>query len=223
MGTGASRGKKVAPVCVSEVSVTKTGSDVATHKQDNSSQFKPLETHTIVRNARKSAQRDCHREGHGSHFSGEDGDVDGELDIVLEDYEDRERASVKKTPQKRSVIKSKKYGLCHFSREDTEDDASSAPPRRASGRAEEPRVPHGVPKDVNKRSNHAFTRLKQHTPACSNQHNSCLAKGTLFEAVPTSEEQPTCGSCQSASLTMSAMLYDGSEEELMDTIEREFS
>ncbi|XP_072221693.1 uncharacterized protein [Leuresthes tenuis] len=220
MGTGTSRGKKVAPVRVSEVSVTKTGCDIATHKQDNSGQFKPLENHTILRN---SARPDCHREGHDSPLSREDDDVDGELDTVLEDYGNRERASVEKTPQKRSFVKSRKYGLCHFNREDTEDDVSSAP----SGRAEEPRVPRGVTKDVNKRSNPAFTRLKQHTPAFTKQHNpssqSCLAKGTSFETVPTSEKQPTCGSCQSASLNMPAMLYDGSEEELMDTIEREFS
>ena len=242
MGTGTSRGKKVAPVRVSEVSVTK-----------NSSQFKPLETHTILRNARNSARPDCHREGHDSPLSREDDDVDGELDTVLEDYGDRERASVQKTPQKRSFIKSRKYGLCHFSREDKEDDVSCAPPGRASGRAEEPRVPRGVTKDVNKRSNPTFKHLKQHTPAFTKQYNvryrhtnvldqfiwllfkhlimlieennyepahfeitvsliycsvretnyilyslcfsqpssqSCLAKGTSFEAVPTSEKQP---------------------------------
>ena len=33
----------------------------------------------------------------------------------------------------------------------------------------------------------------------------------------------TFGSCQGSSLTMPVILYDGSEEELMDTIEREFS
>lgn len=33
----------------------------------------------------------------------------------------------------------------------------------------------------------------------------------------------TFGSCHSTSVTMPVILYDGSEEELMDTIEREFS
>lgn len=41
-----------------------------------------------------------------------------------------------------------------------------------------------------------------------------------FHAPPLSS---TPGSCHSSSLTMPVILYDGSEEELMDTIEREFS
>lgn len=215
MGTGTSRGKRVAPACVSEVNVTKTGSGVSSPKQDSRS-FKPLKIHTILRSARNRAQPDCHSEGHDSNFSGEEDDIDGELDTVLADYEERQRDSVKKTPAKKTFVRSKTYGLCHFSQEDAEEEFISAP-----------RVSHGASRDVNKRSNSAFTHVKKHTSGSPTQHNSSsqgfLTRGPLLEAVPTSEKQSTFGSCHSSSLTMPVILYDGSEEELMDTIEREFS
>ncbi|XP_023133159.1 uncharacterized protein LOC111573296 [Amphiprion ocellaris] len=218
MGTGTSRGKRVAPACVSEVNVTKTGSGVTSSKQD-SHPFKPLKIHTILRSARNRAQPDCHSAGHDSNFSGEEDDIDGELDTVLADYEERQRDSGKKTPAKKTFIRSKTYGLCHFSQEDAEEELS--------GRVEEPRVSHGASRDVNKRSNSAFTHVKKHTSGCPTQHSSSsqgfLTRGPLLEAVSTSEKQSTFGSCHSSSLTMPVILYDGSEEELMDTIEREFS
>ncbi|XP_026187505.1 uncharacterized protein LOC113144991 [Mastacembelus armatus] len=215
MGSGTSRGKKVAPACVSEVNVTKTA--VTSPKQETRP-FKPLKIHAILRNARNRTQPDCHSEGHDSDFSGEDDNIDGELDTVLADYEERERVSLKKRAPKKTVIKSKTYRLCHFSREDTEDDIT-----------EEPRGSHCGSTDVNKKSNDAVTNFKNHTPECPNQHNVCqasrgiLTRGDLQEAVPTPEKQSSFGSCHSSSLTMPVILYHGSEEELMDTIEREFS
>ncbi|XP_078133918.1 uncharacterized protein LOC144535364 [Sander vitreus] len=221
MGSGTSRGKKVAPACGSEVNVTKTTGGVTSPKQD-SRPFKPLKIHAILGNARNRAQPDCHSEGHDSDFSREDDDIDGEMDTVLADYEERGRASVKTNPPKKTIVRSKTYGLCHFGREDDED-FSSAP----RSRAEEPRGSHGGSRDVNKMSNDAFTRSKKHTPACPSQHSSSsqgfLTRGALLEAVPTSEKQSTFGSCHSSSLTMPITMYDGSEEELMDTIEKEFS
>lgn len=164
MGSGTSRGKKVAPACVSEVNVTKTA--VGTSPKQDSRPFKPLKIHAILRNARNRAQPDCHSEGHDSDFSREDDDIDGELDTVLADYEERGRASVKKNPPKKTVVRSKTYGLCHFSQEDDEDLSSAPRPR-----AVEPRGSHGGSRDVNKRSNDAFTHFKKHTPACPSQHS----------------------------------------------------
>nr|XP_033499561.1 uncharacterized protein LOC117267648 isoform X2 [Epinephelus lanceolatus] len=198
MGSGTSRGKKVAPACVSEVNVTKTATGGVTSPKQDNRPFKPLKIHAILRNARNRAHPDCHSEGHDSDFSREDDDIDAELDTVLADYEERGSVSVKKSPPKKTVIRSKTYGLCHFSQED-EEDLSSA--RRS--RAEEPRGSHGGSKDS---SSQGF-----------------LTRGALLEAVPTTEKQSTFGSCHSSSLTMPVILYDGSEEELMDTIEREFS
>ncbi|XP_030247997.1 uncharacterized protein LOC115566314 [Sparus aurata] len=216
MGSGTSRGKKVAPACVSEVNATKTAAAGTSAKQDGSSPFKPIKIHAILRNARNRAQPDCHSEGHDSDFSREDDDIDGELDTVLADEEERGGAEVKKSPPKKTVVRSKTYGLCHFRQEDEEDLSS-----------EEPRGSHGGDRVVNKRSNDAFTHFKKHTPASPSQHSSSsrgfLTRGALLEAVPTPEKQSTFGSCHGSSLTMPVILYDGSEEELMDTIEREFS
>ncbi|KAI3367616.1 hypothetical protein L3Q82_026462 [Scortum barcoo] len=220
MGSGTSRGKKVAPACVSEVNVTKSA--VGTSPKQDSRPFKPLKIHAILRNARNRAQPDCHSEGHDSDFSREDEDIDGELHTGLSDYEERGRASVKKNPPKKAVVRSRTYGLCHFSQEEDEDLSSAPRPRAA-----EPRGSHSGSRDVNKRSNDAFTLFKKHTPACPSQHSSSsqgfLTGGALLETVPTSEKQSTFGSCHGSSLTMPVILYDGSEEELMDTIEREFS
>lgn len=169
MGSGTSRGKKVAPACVSEVNVTKTAAGVTSPKQ----QSRAFKIHTILRNARNRAPPDCHSEGHDSEFSGEDDDIDGEmLDTVMAEYEERERTSVKKHPSKKTFIRSKTYGLCHFSREEADDDLSSAPPLKETGTDEETRGgSHGGPRDVNKRSNDAFTHFRKHTPPDPGQHN----------------------------------------------------
>ncbi|KAI9528829.1 hypothetical protein NQZ68_017428 [Dissostichus eleginoides] len=206
MGSGTSRGKKVAPACVSELKGTTSTSGETSPKQE-SRPFKPLKIQSILRNARNRAQPECHSEGHDSDFSREEDDIDGEMDTVIADYEEREKTSVKKTPPKKIVIRSKTYGLCPFSQEDEKDFSS-----------EEPRGSHGGSGDVNKRSSDASTQ-----PACPSQHSSSqgfLTRGALLEAVPTSEKQSTFGS---SSLTMPAIMYDGSEEELMNTIEKEFN
>uniref|UniRef100_A0A1A7XHS8 Uncharacterized protein n=1 Tax=Iconisemion striatum TaxID=60296 RepID=A0A1A7XHS8_9TELE len=201
MGSGASRGKKVAPACVTEINVTKTG-PVASSKLDRGP-FKQIKTRTALRNARNRAQPDNFSKAHGSDFSG---DEDG---AVLADEEDRKRVFVKISPPKRTFIRSKTYGLCHFSQEDNEDANGS------SKRSEKPRP--GASKDVNKR--------KQHKPGASIQQDlssHVLSAGNFVESVPTPDKQQT-SSCHKSSLTTPVVLYDGSEEELMDAIEREFS
>ncbi|XP_068436965.1 uncharacterized protein [Clinocottus analis] len=211
MGSGTSRGKKVAPACVSELNVTKTTAGVTSPKQD-SRPFKPLQIHTVLRNTRNRAPPDCHSEGHDSDFSREDDDIEGEMDTFQTDCKQRGGAPGKTHRPKKTVIRSKTYGLCHFTQEE-DDDLSSA--------TEEPRGSHGGPRDVNKKSGDALT------PACPSQRTSSsqgfLTRGAFLEAVPTSEKQSTFGSGHSSSLTTPVILYDGSEEELMDTIEKEFS
>lgn len=217
MGTGTSRGKKVAPACVNEVRVTKPESSIPSPKHPISL-FKPLKIHTIWRNSR--APPDCHSDGHDSDFSAEDEDED--LDTVL--AEDR-REERKKCPQKKTFMRSRTYGLCHFSREEEEEEGVSSAPGLTE---EEPRVSSvRGRRDVNRRNNPGFTHKKALTAASPTHHNppspGFLTRGPLLGAVPSSEKQSTFDSCHSSSLTMPVILYDGSEEELMDTIEREFS
>lgn len=217
MGSGPSRGKKVAPACVSEVTVAQTAARIPSTKHGHRP-FKPLNIQTILRTARNRAHPDRHSEGNESDCSGEDDDVDAELDTVLADYEDRERASVKKAPPKKTFIRSRTYGLCHFGREDTDEDFSS------ETRINEPTETRGSHRgDVNNRRYNGFTHFKKHAPLGPNERTSSsqsvLTRGSLLEAVATKDKQ----SCHNSSLPMPVILYDGSEEELMDTIEREFS
>lgn len=163
MGSGPSK-KKVAPACVSEVNATKTA--VTSPKRD-SRPFKPLKIHAILANARNRASPDCHSEGHDSDFSAEDDDVVGELDAALKDYG---QLSVKKNGPKKTFIKARSYGLCHFSQEDTEDELQGSAHRAsASGRVEGPRGSRGG--SVNKRSNDAFIQLQSSTPLRPSQQN----------------------------------------------------
>ncbi|XP_004082242.1 uncharacterized protein LOC101174385 [Oryzias latipes] len=205
MGAGTSRGKKVAPASETEVKVTKTEAGISYAKTDRS----PLPSRKILNVLRNKDQtQSCAQrrsEGHDlEDFSAED---DEELSTVLAEDDIREGIFDKKTSPKKSFIRSKTYGLCHFGQEDTGEDISSASQPRAAGRAA-PRVSHSVSKDVNKDST---------------LHDNVLQKEGLFEVVSTSERQLALNSCHHSSQPMPAVLYDGSEEELMDTIEREFS
>lgn len=149
MGSGTSRGKRVAPVCASDVTVAKTAA--GTSPKPVNRPFKSSKINAMLRNARNRAQPDCHSEGHDSDFSREDDDIDGEMNTVRADYEKRGWASAKKSPPKKTAVRSRTYGLCHSSQE--EHDSGSEEPRGS--------------KVVNKRSDDAFQHLKRHTPASS--------------------------------------------------------
>ncbi|KAM8914529.1 uncharacterized protein AB9W97_010038 [Spinachia spinachia] len=201
MGSGTSRGKKVAPARVGEVNVTKSTSAVTCSRRDRRSS-KPLSVGAILRGARNRAPPDCHSEGHDSDCSREDDEVDGGMDTFLAGCEDREGSAVKTNHPRKTAIRSKTYGLCHFGQGGEEEEE------------EEEDVPHGASRDVKERSRDAST------PACCGQRNGFLTSGALSEVVPASEKQSTFGNCHSSPLPMP--VYDGSEEELMDTIEKEF-
>ncbi|RVE57419.1 hypothetical protein OJAV_G00216130 [Oryzias javanicus] len=197
MGAGTSRGKKVAPASVTEVKVTGT---------DGS----PLKIVNFLRNKDRScAQRRSADEGDDLDCYAEE---DEELSTVLAEDDCRQGMFVKKTSPKKSFIRSRTYGLCHFGQEDTGDDISSHSRPRAPARAAGPRVSRSVSKDVNKDST-------LHDDFSS---QNFLQKEGLFEVVSSSERQLTLNSCHHSSQP-TVVLYDGSEEELMDTIEREFS
>lgn len=144
MGSGPSRGKRVAPECVREVKVTKTAASVSSSKQDRGP-FHRLHVHTVVRNSRSRMDRER-----------QDADL-SEGDTVLADYEDPGVESETRSPPKRTFIWSKMYGLCHFGEDDGEEEVSSAAAPRAS-------------EDVNKRKKDAFTHTQQHTPDGFTQH-----------------------------------------------------
>lgn len=173
MGSGTSRGKKVAPACVTrEVRMDEGGGAGVRPSQKARG---PCSQHTV--------QPESHS------------DTDGH--------------SVGKTSPRRTFIRSKTYALCPFSGGDTEDEDSCSP-----------RVPRSAPRDQNKRSDCVFTPRKQQTLADFTQPHMLSAGGKFLESVPTCDKQRPSGG---PSLPMPLILYDGSEEELMDTIEREFN
>lgn len=122
MGSGTSRGKKVAPACVDQVTSIETSS-------------KPLQAtkiHAILRSARSNcAPPDRLSEGRDSGSSGEDDD--GERDAVPER---QEWVSARKVTSRKS---SKTYGLCHSRRDGEEDSGPEEPPapRGANRRRDE--------------------------------------------------------------------------------------
>lgn len=144
MGSGTSRGKRVAPVI--EVSVAKTASRI-------NCPFKPPKIHAILRNARNRTQPRRHSERRDSDFSREDDGIDGDMDTAVADEQEQSWASAKKPPPKRSAFRSKTYGLCHSSQEDEESGS------------EEPRGS----RDVNKGDRDASPHFKKQTAAPSSQ------------------------------------------------------
>lgn len=115
MGSGTSRGKKVAPACVDQVTSIKTSSKPLK---------RPLQApkiHAILRNARSNcAPPDRHSEGRDSDSSGEDDD--GQRDEVPER---RGWVSARKVTARKST---KTYGLCHSRRDGEEDSGPEEPP-----------------------------------------------------------------------------------------------
>lgn len=179
MGSGTSRGKKVAPACVGEVNVSKSYDDTVRSLRRENHSVKPLKTPNNANstNSRNHAQQDCHSEGHDSEFSAEDDELDAELDRVLEDYEDKDRFSTRKKTPKKSFIRSKTYGFCNFRRVHSDNDFNSTPQLPTTELSEEPRGQDEGSVEVNsKRGNGVFGHFRKHTPPChSNQQNvRCL-------------------------------------------------
>ncbi|TNN32578.1 hypothetical protein EYF80_057258 [Liparis tanakae] len=198
MGSGTSRGKRAA-ARVSAVNGT------SSPEQDRRP-LKPLRIHARLRTARHRAQPDCHSEGHDSDVSREDDDVEA---AEMETFVTGRGSAATRRPEN-TALRSQTYGLCQFTQED-DADPGSAPRSPAEG----PRGSPGGPGDVNKRSGDAFTA------ACPSPRSSSsrgfLTRGAFLAAVPTSGKQSV-----TSSLAMPVLL-GGWEEELMDTIEKEFS
>ncbi|XP_061824188.2 uncharacterized protein [Nerophis lumbriciformis] len=215
MGSGTSRGTKVAPAGLSEANkAAKTSTEVGSSKQ-----HAPARAFHLLRiDARRRAPpADCHSAGHDSEHSGDDEDVDVELDAVLAGYEEEEEEVVvvetrKGTCVKKSSKRSRTYGLCHFSsrEEDEGQQGASSSSSSSSSGLKGAQGPHGSRgTNNNKRSHDAFTAT----------HN-CSPRAFLTTGPTLGLHHPPPS--QNISATP-VMLYDGSEEELMDTIERDFS
>ncbi|XP_057715393.1 uncharacterized protein LOC130930997 [Corythoichthys intestinalis] len=208
MGSGTSRGTKVAPAGLG--GEAKKASSTA--KRDA---FDALRTH-----AGRRAPVDCHSAGHDSELSGDDDDADAELDAEMAGYDEagtavRRKGKKNPAPSKKAFTRSRTYGLCHFSsgEEDEQPRGASSSSSSGLGGAQGPQGSRGAAS--NKSDRDAFASPHNRSP------QAILTTGPTEEDVPLSQTQITSG--HSTPLATPVILYDGSEEELMDTIEREFS
>ncbi|XP_019728162.1 uncharacterized protein LOC109517430 [Hippocampus comes] len=218
MGSGTSRVTKVAPVGFGEAKPAKNvSSSVASSKRDA---FDALRVHS-----RRRAPVDCHSAGHDSGLSGDD---DDDADAELGGFDEagaavRPKGKKNQAASKKAFMRCRTYGLCHFrtGEEDEQQEqgassTSSTPSSTTSGLGGA-QGPHGSRGAGNKnRSHHAFAP----PPQCSTQ--AFLTRRPTEEDGALSQTQATFGHSMPP-LATPVILYDGSEEELMDTIEREFS
>ncbi|KAG5857444.1 uncharacterized protein LOC118222852 [Anguilla anguilla] len=229
MGSGGSRGKKVAPAAVTEVNVYQAEKDSAECEQKDGGLFKPFKIQKLADFNRSwsRARPDCHSEGNDSEFSAEDDDIEVELDRVMAEYENR-RFNSKKGSRKKSFERSKTYGFCNTSRAYSGGDFTSAPQFHSSeppGRTRHPSNTGSV-----RASDKELSTFNQTWP---NTHYDPNTHSKTFQdppAIRKSEDQVLAeeialvpGCCDAPDLTLPVILYNGSEEDLMETIEREFS
>lgn len=134
MGSGSSRGKKVAPSSVNEINSFRRDDNTVHVLKEERHLFKPLKItkSTNLSQSRNRAQHDCHSEGHDSEFSVEDDDIDVELNRVLQEYDNRELRSKRKTFAKMLLIGSDSNGFCHSRRVYNESDFNSTPHLQSS-------------------------------------------------------------------------------------------
>nr|XP_029543705.1 uncharacterized protein LOC115146070 [Oncorhynchus nerka] len=231
MGSGSSRVKKVAPGSVNEINAFKGDGNTVHVSKEESHLFKPLNIHKLTnfnQSRNITQQLDCHSEGHDSEFSAEDDDVDMELDRVLEEYDNRELRSKRKTFEKTLLIGSATYGFCNSKRVHNESDFNSTPHLQSSELSEGTgaHCPYNGSVGVINKDKHVFHHISKDTQIqfpSATQENDFLTKGTWVESVPRSESDSVPDDSHGPSLSTPIILYDGSEVDLMETIEREFS
>ncbi|XP_029585716.1 uncharacterized protein LOC115172425 [Salmo trutta] len=231
MGSGSSRGKKVAPASVNEINAFKRDDNTVHVSKVESHLFKPLKKPklTNLNQSRNITQQlDCHSEGHDSEFSAEDDDIDVGLDRVLEEYDNRELRSKRKTFAKMLLIGSDTNGFCNSRRVYNESDSNLTPHLQSCELSEGTgaHCPYnGSVGVINKDKNvfHHFSKDTHIQFPSGTQENDFLTKGTCVESVPRIESDSVPVDSHGPSLSMPVILYDGSEVDLMETIEREFS
>ncbi|CAB1335375.1 unnamed protein product [Coregonus sp. 'balchen'] len=223
MGSGSSRGKKVVPASVNETNSFKRDDSTVHVLKEERHLFKPLTIpkSTNLSQSRNRAQQDCHSEGHDSEFSAEDDDIDVELNRVLEEYDNRELRSKRKTTQKKPFIRSKTYGLCHSNRVHNDSDFNSTPHSQSYEFSKRPGAccPDNCSVGVkDKKGIPVFDHFCKDTQiqfSSGTQENVRILFYLILVSVLDDSHGP--------SLSMPVILYDGSEVDMMETIEREFS
>lgn len=156
MGSGTSRGKRVAPACVTEITVSNRDENKIHSLTEDQRSFHPVKIPPFsnISQSQNRAQSDCHSEGHDSDFSADEDDLDEELGRVLAEYESPKGIFSKgKVSPKKSFIRSKTYGFCNITRKHNERDFHSSPHLQRPEQCEKPRLLLNSPEEVNKKIN----------------------------------------------------------------------
>ncbi|CAL8285272.1 unnamed protein product [Lota lota] len=235
MGSGLSlsRSKKIAPVCVVEINVSKRETESPEENVapapsvpgDVRNSFKRFKLPNFT-NGTNFSQVDCERRD-SPRFTEKDEHI-GKLDRALAGCdEDHVDISKMKSGHKTSFVRSRTYGLCDCKRISSNTELNLATtPSQAFTSSESHGQECGF-EDVNKNGNSVFGHVRKHAPACSNHdHRAFQGLGpsrSCVEQVPKTGNDSSFANCLNTPVTTPVILYDGSEEELMDTIEREFS
>ena len=132
MGSGTSRGKKVAPANVREITVLNRDDNIVHSLNEDKLPLQPVKIPTFSNFtlSQNMAKHDCHSEGHHSEFSADEDEIAEELDRVLSEYE-RPRGIFSKgtNSPKKSFIRSKTYGFCRRVNHEREFNSSPHLPR----------------------------------------------------------------------------------------------
>ncbi|KAK7142153.1 hypothetical protein R3I94_011750 [Phoxinus phoxinus] len=193
--------KKVAPMSVTEESVCSSG------RHRNASQlFGPSNNKTSDRrlSVRRRAQGDCNSDGQDSEFSAEDLAV--EVDRILDECDTTDITI--RTSDNMPIFGSKSSGLHYAKRQDSNNVYSG----NAHDESQFVYVTSGEFNDKNK--------VNSVNKPTSNIHEKIMPLKDLLSC--TKIESTATASSYGSSLALPIM-YDASEEDLMNTIENEFS
>ncbi|CAL8296746.1 unnamed protein product [Arctogadus glacialis] len=229
-----SRSKKIAPVCVVEINVSKretespeeTVAPAPRSPGDVRNSFRRFKFPNFT-NGSNFSKVDFRRRG--SPRSTEKDDAHRGKPERTPAACDDEHGNISKTKNghnKKSFVRSRTYGLCTFKRvsSNTELNPTTTPSQAFTSSNESRRQECGW-EDVNKNGNSVFSHVRKHAPAAGSdhEHRGLGPSRSCVEQVLKTGNDSSFANCLNTPVTTPVILYDGSEEELMDTIEREFS
>ncbi|KAI7804889.1 hypothetical protein IRJ41_022076 [Triplophysa rosa] len=197
MGIARSRMKKVAPVSVTEETVCSGGSDIDGHL------LGPSNTSLVrIVSIRERDRTDCNSEGQESEVSAED-DTLAEVDRILAECENIDNS---RTSHKMPTLGSKSSGICYAKRHDASNDIY---------RDSKHELQHGTCV-----KNDEVNTINK--PTSNIQEQISPSKDLLCSTNTESTATALCHGTGGISSLSLPITYDPSEEDLMDTIEREF-
>ncbi|KAJ8290532.1 hypothetical protein GJAV_G00014100 [Gymnothorax javanicus] len=225
MGSIGSRGKKVAPASATNVNVYQSEDSAECQRKDGDA-FNPLKIQKLadINRSWSRGRPDYHSEGNDSEFSADDDDIEFELDRVMAEYEKRQVNSITGS-KKKSVERSKTCGFSNTERAYSGRDFTPAPRFNSSeppGRIRHPCSGGSVGASDKELANFIQPLKKAHYDSKSKFSQDARTLGKSGGPGLAEELALVPGCCDTPGLALPIILYNGSEEDLIEAIEREF-